>query len=280
MMLTAPIELPTCWPVLSRRALLPLPMLLFAAPPAAPGADTFEYVEDGKVKQLTELEARGALTKKVNAATEAGKGIDVNKRGQFNEKALFSEDFYFKYGLRPTPSEVMQSPFLPPQAELPFAPISRRYNGYSKFSQRIQSGLALYSGSLRSAIENEAWADVSVLLEKGSKGKGSNSKGEGTAVPASELRSACRAFGLFANTVLQSENDNGSTTANLLARHLINELYFSMDDIALAAQAGDKASAQTSWTRGKEYLNGYIRIVNFPISSKVGDKFALVDVGI
>ena len=90
------------------------------------------------------------------------------------------------------------------------------------------------------------------------------------------MRSACRAFGLFANTVLQSENDSGTTTANLLARHLINELYFSMDDIADAASKGDKKAAMTAWLRGKEYLNGYVRIVNLPISSKVGSKFSFV----
>jgi hypothetical protein len=58
----------------SRRALLPLP-LLFALP--VPGAHAAE---------MTEVEAREALTRKLNAATEAGKGIDVDRRGKFNEK--------------------------------------------------------------------------------------------------------------------------------------------------------------------------------------------------
>ena len=48
-----------------------------------------------------------------------------------------------------------------------------------------------------------------------------------------------------------------------------------------AARAGrkraNKAAAKAAWNRGKEYLNGYLRIVNFPISSKVGDKFPLVE---
>lgn len=35
---------------------------------------------------MTELEARDALTKKVEAATAAGKGLDVDRRGQYNEK--------------------------------------------------------------------------------------------------------------------------------------------------------------------------------------------------
>ena len=61
--------------------------------------------------------------------------------------------------------------------------------------------------------------------------------------------------------------------ANLLARHLINEAYFAMDDIAEAAQKGDQAAAKEAWTRGKDYLNSYLKIVNIPISAKVGDKF-------
>ena len=170
----------------------------------------------------------------------------------------------------------MASPFLPPQAELPFAPVQRRYTGYNKYQGRIQTGITLYSSTLRSAIEDKKWSDVPALLEKGKKGSGNNAQGEGTGVPASDLRSSCRALGLFANTVLQSENDSGTTTANLLARHLINELYLSMDDIATAAANGDQASAKAAWTRGKENLNGYIRIVNLPISAKVGDKFPFV----
>ena len=60
-------------------------------------------------------------------------------------------------------------------------------------------------------------------------------------------------------------------------RHLINEVYFSFDDIADAAKASDKEAAKAGWLRAKDYLNGYLRIVNFPISSKVGDKFTLID---
>ena len=89
----------------------------------------------------------------MEAATAAGKGIDVERRGFTNEKALFSEDFYFKYGLRPTPDEVLVSPFLPPQAELPFAPVQRRYTGYQKFQERINRGIAAYQGELRDAVD-------------------------------------------------------------------------------------------------------------------------------
>ena len=264
-------------PPLSRRALLPLPLLPLLLPAAAPAADTFEYVENGEAKQLTEIQARDALTKKVEAATAAGKGLDLERRGQFNEKALFSEDFYFKYGLRPSASEALASPYVPPQGELPFSPVQRRYNGYTKYASRITTGIEAYSGALREAVAGGRWAEVATLLDKGSKGKGSNEKGEGSGQPPSELRSMCRALGLFGNTALQSENDSGTTAANLLARHLVNELYFSLDDLASAAQGGDKAAAKEAWNRGRDYLNSYLRIVNYPIISRVGDKFSVVE---
>ena len=72
MWLTRPLAEPAAGALpLTRRALLPLPLLL-TLPLRTPGADTFSYVENGQTKQLTELEARDALTKKVDAATAAG----------------------------------------------------------------------------------------------------------------------------------------------------------------------------------------------------------------
>ena len=71
-------------PLLARRALLPLPLLLL--PHKTPAADTFDFVENGKVKQLTEIEARDALTRKVEKATAAGKGLDAERRGGLKRK--------------------------------------------------------------------------------------------------------------------------------------------------------------------------------------------------
>jgi len=85
-------------------------------------------------------------------------------------------------------------------------------------------------------------------------------------------------MGLFANSVLQSENDSSTTTVNLLARHLINELYFSLDDISIAAEAGDKQAAKVAWRRGRDYVNAYLSIVNEAIISKVGDRFVEISV--
>ena len=35
-----------------------------------------------------------------------------------------------------------------------------------------------------------------------------------------------------------------------------------------------------AWTRGREYINEYLYLVNLPINSKVGDKFARIEVDI
>ena len=53
---------------LARRALLPLPLI--AVLPTLPtfAADQFDYVENGKTLQLTEMQARDKLTEKVRFA--------------------------------------------------------------------------------------------------------------------------------------------------------------------------------------------------------------------
>ena len=65
-------------------------------------------------------------------------------------------------------------------------------------------------------------------------------------------------------------------TVNLLTRHLVNELYFSMDDVA-AAKAGDKAAAKKRG-RAAATTSTSTSLINLPGSSKVGDKFAKVEV--
>ncbi|KAL3904555.1 MAG: hypothetical protein SGPRY_011243 [Prymnesium sp.] len=172
------------------------------------------------------------------------------------------------------------------EQELPFSPVQRRYTGYQKFAPRIQEGIEAYTGSLRTAIVNGDWESVLAGTEKGSRGKGDAVKG----VSPSPTRSVARAYGLFANTALQSENDS-TTTANLLARHLINEYYFSLDDIAAAAAAKDSEGAKVAWRVGKEYVNAYLALVNkvsknavcfhgsrlLPGPLKFGDKFPLIE---
>ena len=48
-------------------------------------------------------------------------------------------------------------------------------------------------------------------------------------------------------------------------------------ELTAEESAGDAAWPKAAWLRGKEYLNGYLRIVNLPINAKVGDKFAVVE---
>lgn len=50
-----------------------------------------------------------------------------------------------------------------------------------------------------------------------------------------------------------------------------------MDDAAAAAKAGNKAAAKAAWTSGRDYINEYLYLINLPISSKVGDKFAKIE---
>ena len=49
-----------------------------------------------------------------------------------------------------------------------------------------------------------------------------------------------------------------------------------MDDLSDAAREGNAKDAELAWLRGKDYINGYVRIVNFPINARVGDKFPLI----
>ena len=52
------------------------------------------------------------------------------------------------------------------------------------------------------------------------------------------------------------------------ARHLINEAYFSMDDVEAAAVAGDGAAAGAAWAVGAQYINAYLSLINRAITSK------------
>ena len=54
---------------------------------------------------------------------------------------MFSEDFYFKYGLRPTPADMKTKPI--DAEQMPFVPVQRRYTGYKKYEERVSGGLAL-----------------------------------------------------------------------------------------------------------------------------------------
>ena len=59
----------------------------------------------------------------------------MKKVRRFNEKALFTEDYYYKYGIRPTPAEVSEKY----NADIPFSPVQRRYTGYQKSARGLYS---------------------------------------------------------------------------------------------------------------------------------------------
>ena len=157
-----------------------------------------------------------------------------------------------------------------PKDDLPFSPVQRRYTGFSKYSDRILSGLSSYA-SLEADVSKGELEALLPALEPGTKSKGDANK----AVPPSEVRSLARVLGLFANTALQSENESTSQY-NLLARHLVNEYYFCLDDLAIAAKDGDREAAIVAWRAGREYLNAYLGLVNPTINSRVGTPFALL----
>lgn len=239
-------------PSFGRRAVLGgvLPAAIFALSEPSLSAHA-ETENEARLRLEAEIAKRG--------------GLDINRRGQFNEKALFTEDFYYKYGLRPTPSDIFAK-----TPEIPFSPVKRRYTGYEKYAPRIRSGIAAFV-ALGAAVETKDWAAVKAGTAPGTKSKGDKQPG----TPPAEVRSFGRAMGLFANTALQSENE-GTTSANLLARHLVNEYYFSLDDLEKAAGSGDSAAATAAWERSRDYIDGFLYLVNKAIIPKVGEQFPLL----
>ena len=63
---------------------------------------------------------------------------EFQKARRGKDKALFVEDFFFKFGKIPGPI----IGFSPPGG-MPFAPVRRRYDGYKKFAPRIVSRILL-----------------------------------------------------------------------------------------------------------------------------------------
>jgi hypothetical protein len=221
-------------------------------------------------------ELRNALNKLIEEFTAVGKGADPDRRGDSNQKALFDKDFYYSYGIRPSPSDTNR--FLAGE-KMPFADPEQKIQGYQKYERGINKGLSVYSGELKNFIQDGKWAECQAALVKGNQ-RGQVQKGGDAAVIPAPVRASCRKFGLFANTMLQSPQDKGTSLQNLLVRHFINEAYFAMDDIAVAAAAGDKQAATAAWTRGRDYINAYLGIVNQAFRSDTGDKFPLIDASI
>jgi hypothetical protein len=77
---------------------------------------------------------------------------------------------------------------------------------------------------------------------------------------------------VFANGFMASEN-TGTTNELLLARWYINEMYLDINDIK---NASSKEEATKSYKVIVNALNSYLGLMKRAITSKVGDKWDLV----
>lgn len=254
---------------LTRRMTLPLPLLVLL-PQVAAADNTGFYGEK------TEFERRAEQFGIIDKATKAGFGLDEERRGKFNEKALFSDDYYYRTGLRPSPEQIMankQLPFANKQAELPYVVDRDRQAGFRSYGSRVQMLISEYDTTLKSAIVDKKWEEVKGLLERGQKGTK-----QIPGVPESPIRGGMRAFGLMANKFLIPRDANDIGAANLFLRLEVNEAYFAMDDIVTAAQAGDAAEAKKAYLAGRAFLNVAVKIINLAITegSGMGTKLPLI----
>lgn len=81
---------------------------------------------------------------------------------------------------------------------------------------------------------------------------------------------------LLATALLTSPNYTGPPFELLIARYYINEVAFSMKEIANAVRAKDITRAQSAWDFGADSWNSYFTIINNAIVPKVGEKFAFI----
>lgn len=128
----------------------------------------------------------------------------------------------------------------------------------------MEAGLSLYNGDLKAAVDSADWVTLSALTARSSKG-----------VPGSAASDLPLVLGLFANFLVQSENE-GATNAGFLCHSYANELSFAVDDLGAASSARDKVGALKAWRIGREYIDAYLSFVNPAISDKVGKKFDLL----
>lgn len=82
---------------------------------------------------------------------------------------------------------------------------------------------------------------------------------------------------LLATSLLTSPNYTGPPFELLIARYYINEVSFSMKEIADAVRVNDMKRAIAAWEFGADSWNSYFTILNNAIVPKVGDKFAMIE---
>lgn len=202
-------------------------------------------------------------------------GIDPVREARL--PPLILEDWYQAKGVQPSAEKALLAPFVPPQAtRLEFVPFQRRAQGYLKYNDRIRDGIDLYAGSVREAIADKQWDTVLERVKRGVKGVGSDKDGRRKNKPGAPVRGGIGACALFTSTIVQSENTD-ITPANLLCRYLANEVYFMLDDIETAAKNSDYEAAAAAWTRGKDFFNAFLTIINFNVNPDFGNKFPLIE---
>jgi len=164
-----------------------------------------------------------------------------------NSSVVFAQDYYYKFGTAAPWIEAGNTEF---PKTMPFAPSQQRYEAMKKYRERVQRGIDLIVG----------------LGETIAAGKYSS-------IPDSTAPEySIRPFGLFANSMIASEN-TGTTNELLLARWYINELSLDIDDIKKAPR---REEAMKSLQAAKAAINSYLGLLNRVITPKVGDKFDLI----
>lgn len=165
------------------------------------------------------------------------------EREYSNSNAIFKEDYWYAFGMKPIPVRE-ESQF---NTQPPFVRIQTRYDAYNKYAPKVKLGLSAFE-DLRKALaarDSDAAADANTVVLK-----------------------SLRPAGLLANNLLVSESVNSDV---LLARYYVNEVYFRLTDIQ------QQQSPASVLEAALPYFNSYLICVNRAIPPKVGEKFALLE---
>lgn len=171
-----------------------------------------------------------------------------------NSNVIFDKDYYFKFGTAPT-WITSENEFDFPKT-MPFTPSQQRYDTLKKYKSRIETSIYtnIVNNIGKDAIPNNTYNNIPDPT-------------------SSSNEYSIRAMGLLANGFLASEN-TGTTNELFLARWYINEIYLRLIDIRTAS---DQKTAQVAYNCCIKAINSYLRMLNRVITSKVGEKFDIIE---